>query len=473
MNLTLDAIKDYYANCDDVVFDYRKFTDEEGVTFIYCRTLCDEKLLNGYVFLDIAQIDALLQKKVEHNQKNTTPFKVNRMMETTLRDIDEQVFSGHVVLWMEHVDSCYYLSAAQKLERQTEESGIEVSIRGPRDGLVESIETNIGLIRKRLPSASLAYEAYTIGTRTKTKVGLLYDADTITPVTLVRIQTKLAAVQNEIEELLSANQLEEIISDNPFSIFPLSIYTGRPDYIASCLIKGRFAILIDGVPGAIIAPATLALMLKTAEDTHFNYISSSFGRILRMLSLGIGMFLPSFYVALTGFHQDQIPFPMLATIGLARLGIPFSIPMEVLIMLGLIEIFREAGFRLPSPLGQSITVVGGLIIGDAAIRAGLTSPTMVVIVAIAIVASSTLISQTLSGTVSVLRFGAVLLSSLLGMFGFMFSFLFVVVYLSTLTSYGVPYLAPLSPVNVKDLLQAIFLLPRKWGGHKPRYLKPK
>lgn len=164
---------------------------------------------------------------------------------------------------------------------------------------------------------------------------------------------------------------------------------------------------------------------------------------------------------------------MLATIGLSRLGIPFSIPMEVLLMLGLIEIFREAGFRLPTPLGQSITVVGGLIIGDAAIRAGLTSPTMVVIVAISVVAGSTLVSQALSGTVSVLRIVTVLLASILGMFGFMLSIIFVVVYLSTLTSYGVAYLAPLSPINFKDVVRAVLQVPQKWIGGKPKHLKHK
>ncbi|MGG1879731.1 spore germination protein [Paenibacillus cisolokensis] len=393
------------------------------------------------------------------------------MQEATLEKIAGKIFGGEVVIWADALNDCYYLPAKQTNDRQTEESGIEVSIRGPRDGLVENIDTNIGLIRKRFPAVTLAYQSFTIGNKTKTKVGLLYDTEMISEATLKDVQSKLGEVRNNIEELISANQLEEIISDNPYSIFPLSIYTGRPDFITSCLLKGRFAILIDGVPGALIAPATLSVLLKTAEDSHFNYISSSFGRILRYISLAVAIFLPSFYVALTGFHQDQIPFPMLATIGLSRLGIPFSIPMEVLLMLGLIEIFREAGFRLPTPLGQSITVVGGLIIGDAAIRAGLTSPTMVVIVAISVVAGSTLVSQALSGTVSVLRIVTVLLASILGMFGFMLSIIFVVVYLSTLTSYGVAYLAPLSPINFKDVVRAVLQVPQKWIGGKPKHLK--
>ncbi|GAA0378497.1 spore germination protein [Bacillus horti] len=473
MSKNIGKVKEAFKQCDDVIFYEHTYGKKEKAMYIYCPSLCDVEYLNQVILPHMQRIYQLTHFDQCSHIEEACSIKLESVKELSIREINKHIFHGEIVLWMDHLNAGYSFSTHKFPERQTEETNIEVSVRGPRDGLIENIETNIGLIRKRLPVETLALQTYSIGTKTNTKVCLLYETEKISPSVVTDIQNKLQGITEQIDELVSATQLEELISDNPYSVFPLTIYSGRPDFIVSCLLKGRFAILIDGVPGALVAPATLSLQLKTAEDNHFNFLSTSFGRILRMFSLGISILLPSFYVSLTGFHLDQIPFRLLATIALSRMGIPFSIPLEVFLMLFLMEVFREAGYRLPSSIGQSITVVGGLIIGDAAIRAGLVSPTLVVTVAASVVAGSTLISQALTGTVSVLRFIAVILASLLGMFGFVLSFMIVVTYLSTLTSFGVPYLAPLSPLNLKDVFRSILLYPRKLKGFKPQYLKKK
>ncbi|WEK55834.1 MAG: spore germination protein [Candidatus Cohnella colombiensis] len=471
MNNSLLGMVNNYKLCNDITHYNHDFDVNIQITLIYCDAMCERTRIDREVLPELYRLYQLNSfssiEAIEMDKK--IPFDLIEQWE--METLDSLLFSGKIVISFNHLNKGYSLSIANLPNRKTEETNIEVAIRGPKDGLVEDIETNIGLIRKRLPVASVSIEKFSIGTITKTKVGLIYHNDKINKETLTSIRDKLRQTEKKIEELISANQLEELISDAPYTLFPLTVYTGRPDFIASCLLRGRFIVLIDGVPGAMVAPINLFMLLKTPEDTHFNYISASFGRLLRLLSLISSIFLPSFYVALTSYHQDQIPFGLLATITITRFGIPLSVPLEMFLILLLLEIFKEAGFRLPSAIGQTLTVVGGIIIGDAAIRAGLISPTMIVVAAMSIVASSTLVSQTLTGAVSILRFFAVIFSSVLGMYGFMMSLLFFTVYLTKLYSFGVPYLAPISPITMKDIIRSLIMVPSKFKPRIPKYLK--
>jgi len=473
MKNTLDCCIEKYENCDDVIRYDHHFEDNVSATLLYCKSVCNEISINVIVLPELFRLHELNAfRSIEDTVKAST-VKMDIIKNWDVTHINPLLFSGKLIVGFDHLEDGFAMTISEIPQRKTEETNIEVAIRGPKDGLVESIETNLALVRKRIPINTVAYERFTIGTKTKTRVGLLYESEKINKNTVELVRGRMHEVKDQIEELISANQLEELISDKPYSLFPLTTYSGRPDFIVSCLLKGRFVIFIDGVPGAIIAPINLMMLLKTPEDTHFNYISSSFGRVLRMISLIIAIFLPSFFVALTSYHQDQIPFALLATVTMTRFGVPLPSPLEMLLVLLLLEMFKEAGYRLPSTIGQTLTVVGGLIIGDAAIRAGLTSPTMVVISAISIVAGSTLVSQTLSGTVSILRYLTLVFVSVLGMYGFMLSVLLITVYLTSLTSFGIPYLAPIAPIVPKDILRSVFKFPYKLKTSLPQYLNKK
>ncbi|MNI35188.1 Spore germination protein XA [compost metagenome] len=346
---------------------------------------------------------------------------------------------------------------------------MEVSIKGPKDGFVEELPTNVALVRKRLRTNSLCYEQFKIGTRSKSRVALLYIEDIIQPEILGEARERLLNFQ--IDALFSGSQLEEILSDSSSSLFPLIDYTGRPDYVADCLIHGRFAIIVDGSPIAVIAPANLTLLFKTPEDIYLPYYYVTFERILRWIALVISMLLPGFWVALSAFNIDQLPFPLLATVTIARIGLPLPTPLEAFMMMGLFELFREAGARLPKSIGQTVAVVGGIIIGDAAIRAGLASTTMLVVSSLTAVATFTFVNQTLSGSVSVIRLYVLLLSSTLGMYGFVLGTFTIVLYLSKLESFGVPYLSPLSPIKFKDILSALFMKPISKSNLRPEIMQ--
>jgi len=352
--------------------------------------------------------------------------------------------------------------------RSPEESSTEISIKGPKDGFVESVVTNVALIRKRIRSKSLCYERYVLGTRTKTKVGLLYFEDIISPKILKEVKLRLEKI--DVDGISGIGQLEEVLSDSKYSLFPLFDFTGRPDYAVSCLLNGRFIIIVDGNPMVLIGPGTFTLLLKSPEDIHFSFFYVSFVRLIRALSFLLSIILPGFYVALTAFHPDQVPFYLMATISSARIGLPFTSPVEMLILIILLELFREAGVRLPSSIGQTLTVIGGLIIGDASIRAGLVSPSVVVVGGVTAVCGVALVNQSLSSVVSLVRLGLFFLSSLLGMFGLLMGIILLVIYLSRLQTFGIPYLSPLSPPNFKDTAQTILRFPWVKMNQRPQDL---
>ncbi|QNK59844.1 spore germination protein [Paenibacillus sp. PAMC21692] len=374
----------------------------------------------------------------------------------------ECLFAGTVILLFSDRESFYEFNIASLPSRNPEESTMELSLKGPRDGFVEKLSVNIALVRMRMRTPNLHVEYFIIGTETRTEIGFLYMSDQAKPELVEEAKRRLRSIT--IPSLQGAGELEELISDRPKSLFPLVNYVGRPDFVVHSLMKGRVAILVDGTPAALIAPGNMTLLIKSPEDAHLPYYYVTMERLLRFTGLFVAMFLPGFWVALCSFNTDQIPFTLLATVTMSRIGLPISATMEMFLMLGMFELFREAGVRLPRPVGQTVSVVGGLIIGDAAIRAGMTSPTMLVVAAVAAVSTFTLVNQSLAGSVSVIRFYVLILSSIFGMYGYFVSMFSVLLYMCSLESFGQPYMAPLAPIRFKEVAAAIINKP--WTSYK-------
>ncbi|CAG7650454.1 Spore germination protein XA [Paenibacillus solanacearum] len=386
------------------------------------------------------------------------------------QSIVDAVFQGDLLVVFVETGTVYKLAICKRPSRTPDESSVEISIKGPRDGFVEDVTINIALIRKRIRSNSLCCESVILGSRTRTRVGLLYIRDIISPGILNEVRSRLENIK--VDGIYSIGQLEEALSDVKYSLFPLLHFTGRPDFVVASLLAGRFIIIVDGNPMVLIGPATFALTLKSPEDIHFGFQYVSFSRLLRIASFWVSIVLPGFWVSLTAFHQDQIPFQLMATISVARIGIPFSAQVEMFLLLVLLEIFREAGIRLPSSIGQTLTVIGGLIIGDAAIRAGLVSPSVVVVGAITAVMGATLINQSMSSAVGIMRFAIFLVSSILGMYGLILGLILLVFYMSRLKSFGIPYFAPLSPPAFRDMTDAYLRVPWNKLRNRPSVLHP-
>lgn len=352
----------------------------------------------------------------------------------------------------------YFYDISKVPSRTPDESVTEVSVRGPKDGFVEDLMINLGLVRKRLKTSSFIVEEYIVGERSQTKVALLYIRDIINEQLLKNIKEKLNEVNTDV--LTGSSQMEELIVDKQvFSLFPLVNHSGRPDFVVDSLNQGRFSLLIDGAPTALIAPANLAFLIKTSEDQHTSFIYASVERLLRVVGLFITVFLPGLFTALTTHNVGQLPLPLLATISVSRIGLPFTAFVEIILMLVMFELFKEAGARLPKGVGQTVAVLGGLIIGDAAIRGGITSPTMLVVIGVTAISGFTLVNQSLSGNLFVIRLYIVVLSFFAGIFGFIIGFISIIMYLSTIRSFGYPYLSYYQDLTWKDLFSIFMKLP--------------
>ncbi|WP_163100290.1 spore germination protein [Peribacillus alkalitolerans] len=446
--------------------------DKVLFTFIYHISLIDSKYLNetiiprirGELFL----YDSIVNTTLDYNaftfqSDDTENFK---------NEFEERLFSGSIIIIIPSNELVFhYVSASDSPKRSPEESNTEVSIRGPRDGFVEDIGDNLALIRKRLKTTSLKSIVYTIGERSHTKVCLMYLDDVLNDEILSLVNSKLINIKMDV--LTSVHQIEEHIYDKTWSLFPLTDYMGRSDYVVESLNQGRFAILIDGNPSCIIGPTSLNSLLNSPEDGQLSFFYVSTEKILRIAALIITLFLPGFFGALTSHHLDQVPFPMLATVSVSRLGLPLSTGLEMIIMLLLFELFKEAGIRLPKAVGQTVAVLGGLIVGDAAIRAGLTSPTMLVIIAITIISSYTLVNQSLSGNILILRFVILLISIMIGFYGFFLCVLFLTGYIVSLKSFNQPYISILANPNLGDLIKTLIKIPDKWIKKRNLAYQPK
>ena len=469
---TLQKLQQLFSKSADVVIrKYRMQKDSASseIVMIFANGLADSNQISLVILPELEKMYHMNGFDIKQQDELSGKLPLVALEKPVKSQaIEDTVYQGGLILFFPLTNEVYSMDISSVPKRSPEESTVEISIKGPKDGFNEDFVTNIALIRKRIRSNSLCCEESILGRRTRTKVGLLYFDDIISPKLLSEVRKRLSKI--DIDGLYTINQLEELISDSKYSLFPLLDFTGRPDYVVTSLLSGRFVIVIDGNPMVLIGPGSLSLLMKSPEDVHFNYIYVSFVRMIRGISLIISIVLPSFWVSLAAFHQDQIPFRLMATISTARIGLPFSAQMELFLLLILLEIFREAGVRLPSSIGQTLTVIGGLIIGDAAIRAGLVSPSSVVVGSITAVAGATLVNQTLSSVVSVLRFGLFFVSSFLGMYGLILGLILLLAYMSRLRTFGIPYLAPLSPMMPKDFLKSVLRSPWKWNRKRPTFL---
>lgn len=468
-----DTLKKWFDGCHDVKIEKQTLSGSDRVTLllVFCASLINKDELRKTILPhfseqlghDFSGSPEEIETRIMYT---ITPIKSEKLQQT----IVQKVFEGAlIIVFPNHL--VYSLDIANLPKRSVEMQITEVSVRGARDGFIEEIDTNIGLIRKRLKTDSLSCEEVIIGRRTQTRIGLLYLKDVVNDDLINDVRARLREI--DVDGIVSSAQIEELITDNQFSIFPLVEYSGRPDYVTNCLLHGRFIILVDGSPTATIAPVSLPFFVNNAEDQHLIFFTASFERLLRYWGFIIAIFLPGFWIALLAFHPDQVPFTLLATISLSRQGVPFPAPLEGLLMITVFELLREAGLRLPSAFGQTLSIVGGLIIGQAAISSGITSPGMIVAIAVAVVSTFILVNQSLTGGVSVLRIFVFLLSSIFGIVGFICSVFLIVTYVVNLRSFGLPYFSPYSPAAVPRSIRAATLRSRyKNKIKRPRELSP-
>ncbi|HWQ41907.1 MAG TPA: spore germination protein, partial [Desulfosporosinus sp.] len=394
-------------------------------------------------------------KSVVKVVKESALFVASVQETQKLDDAVTGILSGDTALFIEGADSALLASIRGWETRGVEEPKTESVVRGPREGFVESLSTNTALLRRKIKSAHLKFETLTVGKQTKTVICIVYIDDIANAKTVQEVKDRVSRI--ETDSILESGYIEEFIEDAPYSLFPTIGNSEKPDIVTAKLLEGRIAVLTDGTPFVLTVPYLFIEAFQSSEDYYSRPYLATCIRWLRWLAFFISTFLPALYVAITTFHQELLPTSLLISIASANEGAPFPTIVEAILIQVAFEILREAGLRLPKAVGQAVSIVGALVIGEAAVSAGLVGAPMVVVVALTGISS--FVIPALTDVTTVTRFVLLILADITGMYGVMLGFVGFLTHQLSLRSFGVPYMSPLAPTNVSDLKDVFIRAP--------------
>ncbi|MGI6575843.1 MAG: spore germination protein [bacterium] len=474
LNADMTLLRKKLHNSSDIVF--REFT--LGVaTGIRIGLIYTDGLVNKQV-IDQDIMQGLMHfARIGSRQQNLTNSNIFHFIEEHLLTIGEikitdqvdtilgSILSGDTALLMDGSKQAYLTNTRGWIMRSPTEPTVEAVVRGPREGFTETLMVNLGLIRRRLKDPDLKVESFKVGKRSQTDVVLLHIADLANLDLVAELRRRIENIN--IDGILDSGYLEQLIEDSTASPFPQIQSTERPDKVVANLLEGRAAILVDGTPFALIAPAVWAQFFHSAEDYYERAQISTLVRLVRLLSMFFSLTLPSIYIAFISFHPEMLPTTLALAIAAARSGVPFSPFLEILIMEIMVEILREASVRLPGPIGPTVGIVGGLVLGDASVRAGIVSPLTVIVVAVTAISSFASPSYSSAAAFRMLRFPLMVLAATFGFYGITVCLILIGVHVASLESLGVPYLAPYAPFYLEGQLDAIIRSPLSWQRRRP------
>ncbi|RHW39017.1 spore germination protein [Neobacillus notoginsengisoli] len=383
--------------------------------------------------------------------------------------LEEKVLRGYLLLTVGTDPGKFALFETKEANtRAIAPPEVEFSVLGPKEAFVESLVLNTNLIRKRLPIKELVTEEVTIGSLTKTKVSIFHIEGLTNPENVKIISDRIKAI--DFDAIIDSSYIVQLISDNRYSPFPQLLDTERPDRVAAILAEGKVAVLVDGSPHALIGPTTLGEFFSSFDDYFLNWILASFFRLIRFFSIAFSVLVTPLYVAVLTFHYELIPKDLLTTLVSSRRVIPFPPILEAVILELTIELLREAGARLPTKVGQTIGIVGGIVIGTASVDAGLTSNVLLIFVALAALASFTTPVYKMGNTIRLLRFPFLLFASLWGLLGIAFCLCILLTHLIRLTSMNKPFLQPFYPPRMVDHKDVLIRFPFSAERTRPLFL---
>lgn len=444
---------------------------------LYIDGLSNESRLDGDLLKTLMYQFTLAKKddQIDSSALAET-FKQNGLsigQATILDDTDKLMMlllAGNSVLLLDGSREAIVLETKAWPTRGVSEPHVEVVVRGPHEAFTEVMRFNTALIRRYVRDPHLTVKTVQVGRRSRTDVSVLYIRELAQPEVVKRIQKRLGAI--DIDAIEDSNQVEELIQDSTWSLFPTIQSTERPDRAAAALYEGRVVVVVDHSPFVLMAPAVFAQLLHSAEDYYLRWVQGFLLRTLRFIGVFLAMFLPAVVVAIALFRPGIIPLPLLLHMQSGARLVPFSLVVEMLLMEFGIELIREAAVRLPGALGPTIGIVGGFILGDAAVSAGLISPVMTVIIALTAIASFTTPNYALSIAIRLLRFPMLLLAALFGPLGLALGITATTAHLCSLESFGVPYTSPFVPWSLTEMQDAIMRLPVWSDIRRPAVFRP-
>ncbi len=437
------------------------------------KTVINEEILRPLMF----EVEETKVDKATSNEEFYHFILKSALSVADIKEVEEydtsvfHLMAGMVVFLIDGFSKAILIEAKGWEHRGITEPETETIIRGPRDGFSETLRVNTALIRRRIRDPNLKIETIQIGRRTKTDIALLYMADIAEPKILDDVKGRLNDI--DTDSILESGYLEQFIEDTWLSPFPQVQATERPDEVAAGLLEGRVGILTDNTPFALLVPATLNSLMQSSEDYYQRWLIGSFTRLIRFFANFLALVLPSLYIALTSFHPEMIPTRLALSIAASREGVPFPAFMEAFIMEGAIELLREAGVRLPSPIGQTVGIVGGLIIGEAAVSANIVGSIMVITVALTAISSFAVPTYDVAIAFRLLRFFLMIMATFLGLYGIILGLMIILSHMATLKSFGVSYLSPWSPFAPSDLKDSLIRSPIMAMRKRPSFMSTK
>ncbi len=443
----VDKIKRDTGNSCDIIYKKIIINNKE-INLIFSEVLSSGDYINEYI------IEALIDlkiNKVDFSLMNIKNYLTsNNIVEIyTYKEMLDYIFKGFCILLTN--DCILGIEAKNDIDRSIPTSDVEVAILGPKDSFNEKFNDNIALIRKRLRTNELFIDSLNIGTLSKTKVGICYMNNIVEESLVQDIKKKLDSIN--IDGIIDSSYLRKYLSNS--LIFPTINVTERPDICSQALLEGKVVIVVDNSPLALVLPTFFIDFFHTPDDYYEKNTNITFIRLLRLIAFFIAVFLPGIYISLTTHNIDMIPSSLLYNLINQRLSVPFPSFVECILLLLAFEILRETDLRIPSKLGSSISILGGLILGEAAVTAGIVSPIMIIVVAISSISGLIFSNISIIYLVRFLRLVTVFLGTFLGFFGIFLSFLLIIIKLGSLDSLGYPYTYPFAPLYKKELSDSI------------------
>jgi hypothetical protein len=475
LDYNLNLFKQTMGKSFDLI--YREFKIQLNERDIACALLYLEGTTSKS---DINQIlHALLMDVDESRQTGVYPFETIVSQCIPYADVSvldspnasaDWLLVGNSLLLLDGFDQVIGLNTRAFKERSIQPPGTEQVIQGPREGFVESVGTNVSLIRKRLRSANLVFKQVELGVRTSTTVVYCYDSGIVNEELVKEVERRLNLVNSDA--LYGSGYLEQYIEDNHYSPFPQVQNTERPDKAVAALLEGRVVILVDGSPFALIVPAVFSQFYQAVEDYDTRFQMASMTRGIRLVALLFSLVFPSLYVSLISYNPEMIPTKFAVAVAGGRAGIPFPSIAEIFGLELVMEILREATVRLPEQIGGALSIVGVLVIGEAAVQAGFVSPIAVVIVAMTTIGSFATPAYNAAIALRMLRFPLMILAGIFGLYGVMVGIILICNHLNSLKSFGVPYLSPVVPADASGLKDTVIRAPVWDMKKRPKQLLP-
>ncbi len=470
----IDNIKALFHEAEDLkirFFDF-PYGGNSSAALVFVDGLADGKILSREI------VEPLMYGNCGADEENcdSIDFVKSSMLAVgearSAEDFEDAIFAcllGDCIMFVDGFAECIIIGAKGYDKRAIKPSDTEMSVRGPKESFIENLRSNTAMIRRRIKNPELCLDNLVVGRQTKTPITVVYMHNIADQKLVSEVKRRLKSV--DVDAIVSSGYIEQLIEDEPTSLFSTVGYTERPDVLAAKLLEGRVGIVIDGTPYVLTAPHFFIENFQTAEDYSSNFISVTLLRIFRYTAFFVATMAPAIYVALTTFHHEMIPTSLLLTMSAAREGIPFSAFFEALFMVSVFEILKEAGVRLPQPIGQTISIVGALVMGEAAVSAGFVSAPLVIV--IAFTAVSGFVVSSLSAPILILRFVFLLLGGFLGGYGIAIGGMVLLTRLADIESFGYRYLSPLIPFNLQDQKDTVVRSPLWMMRTRPHFLAKK